>query len=127
MQVCHGKVGPLRRMQPGDVVAYYSPVGTFRGKDKLQTFTAIGVVRVAEPYTFDMGGGFCPARRDVDWWPSRDTPIGPLLGQLTLTADKRNWGYVFRFGLVEIGARDMAAIASAMGVDLALAFTRSAA
>jgi hypothetical protein len=25
MQVCHGKAAPLRRVQPGDRVVYYSP------------------------------------------------------------------------------------------------------
>ena len=25
MQVCHGKATPLRRVQPGDRVVYYSP------------------------------------------------------------------------------------------------------
>lgn len=25
MQVCHGKAAPLRRIKPGDRVAYYSP------------------------------------------------------------------------------------------------------
>ena len=34
MQVCHGKDGPLRRMRPGDRVAYYSPTETFGGTDR---------------------------------------------------------------------------------------------
>ena len=76
---------------------------------------------------FRSGDGFCPARRDVDWWPAHDAAIAPLLERLELTAGKANWGYVFRFGLVEIGAADMATIAKAMGVDRTIAFTRSAA
>ncbi len=43
MQVCHGKATPLKRIQPGDWVAYYSPTETFKGKDKLQAFTAVGL------------------------------------------------------------------------------------
>jgi len=43
MQICHGKAAPLRRIRPGDVVAYYSPTYTFMGPDKLQAFTAIGI------------------------------------------------------------------------------------
>ncbi|MCB1406453.1 MAG: EVE domain-containing protein, partial [Rhodobacteraceae bacterium] len=31
MQVCHGKPGPLSRVQPGDLVAYYSPRDQMRG------------------------------------------------------------------------------------------------
>jgi len=41
MQVCHGKVSPLRRVRPDDHVIYYSPTHTFGGRDKLQAFTAI--------------------------------------------------------------------------------------
>jgi EVE domain-containing protein len=44
MQVCHGKAAPLRRLAPGDRIAYYSPTESFGGKDRLQAFTAIGVV-----------------------------------------------------------------------------------
>src|SRR5271169_2564565 len=45
MQVSHGKSAPLRRIEPGDRVVFYSPTDAFRGKDKLQSFTAIGVVK----------------------------------------------------------------------------------
>ena len=61
MQVGHGKAAPLRRITPGDRVAYYSPMETFRGSDRLQAFTAIGVVKAGTPYQADMGGGFCPS------------------------------------------------------------------
>ncbi len=116
MQVCHGKAAPLRRVKPGDRVVYYSPTGTFGGKDRLQAFTAIGVVKAGEPYACDMGGGFCPARRDVDWLASRDAPIAPLLQRLSFTAGRRNWGHAFRYGLLAITAADLRTIAAAMGV-----------
>jgi hypothetical protein len=41
MQVSHGKSASLRRIEPGDRVVFYSPTDAFRGKDKLQSFTAI--------------------------------------------------------------------------------------
>ena len=44
-QVSHGKSAPLRRIAPGDRVVFYSPTDAFRGKDKLQSLTAIGVVK----------------------------------------------------------------------------------
>jgi hypothetical protein len=116
MQLCHGRASPLRRLQPGDQIAYYSPTGTFRGKDKPQAFTALGNVRAGEAYQFDMGGGFCPFRRNVDWLETQDAPIAPLLESLDFTAGKRNWGYQFRFGLFAISERDMTRIALAMGV-----------
>lgn len=116
MQVCHGKVAPLRRLHAGDRVVYYSPSSQFRGQDRLQAFTAIGQVRPGAPYLFDMGGGFRPYRRDVDWLPARMTSIRPLLSRLAFTAAGSNWGYQLRLGLIEICTTDMDEIASAMQV-----------
>ena len=119
MQLCHGKAAPLRRLRPGDRVVYYSPTGAFRGRDKLQAFTALGIVRQAEPYRFDMGDGFTPFRRDVDWLPCREIPIQPLLDALDFTAGRRNWGYQLRFGLFAVSDHDIEHIATAMGACLA--------
>jgi EVE domain len=116
MQVCHGKRGPLARVLPGDGVVYYSPTEVFRGPGKLQAFTAIGRVCGGEPYAFDMGGGFVPFRRDVDWLEAQESPILPLLDQLEFSAGKRNWGYQLRFELLSISAVDFGEIGEAMGV-----------
>jgi hypothetical protein len=118
MQVSHGKAAPLRRIRPGDAVVYYSPTTVLRGTDKLQSFTAIGVVKEGEPYEADMGGGFCPFRRDVCWHAAAEVPIRPLLGRLSFTTAGSNWGFQLRFGLFEISDQDMALIAAAMGVSL---------
>ena len=107
MQVCHGKGGPLRRIAPGDHVAYYSPTETFGGKDRLQAFTAVGMVKPGVPYQADMGGGFRPFRRDVAWSEITEVPIRPLLDSLAFTRDNPNWGYKLRLGLFEIEAEDM--------------------
>src|SRR5215475_4521005 len=107
MQVCHGKGGPLRRISPGDHVAYYSPTETFGGKDRLQAFTAVGMVKPGVPYQADMGGGFRPFRRDVAWSEITEVPIRPLLESLAFTRDNPNWGYKLRLGLFEIEADDM--------------------
>ncbi|MCP0913670.1 MULTISPECIES: EVE domain-containing protein [Legionella] len=114
MQVCHGKKAPLLRLHPHDWVVYYSPTVTFRGKDKLQSFTAIGSVKPGVPYQVDMGNGFCPFRRDVLWFDAQETFIAPLLNQLDFTQGKKNWGYPFRFGLFELSEHDMQQIAQAM-------------
>ncbi|MFI5014701.1 MAG: EVE domain-containing protein [Hyphomicrobiales bacterium] len=118
MQVCHGKAAPLRRIQPGDRVAYYSPTVEFRGKDKLRACTAIGIVSAGEPYPFDMGNGFCPFRRDVSWLEARESPIAPLLDALDFTSGNRNWGYQLRFGILSISDHDMGSIAAAMQARL---------
>lgn len=116
MQVCHGKAAPLRRLRPGDRVAYYSPSTRMGVKDGLQAFTALGVVLDAAPYAFDMGAGFVPYRRDVAWRQGQEAPIAPLLQALDLTAHQKNWGYQLRFGLLQISARDMDLIAAAMSI-----------
>jgi hypothetical protein len=120
MQVCHGKAAPLRRVQPGDRVVYYSPTGAFRGRDGLQSFTAIGVVNDGTPYQADMSG-FSPFRRDVTWCRAEETPIRPLVGRLHFTSARPNWGFQLRFGLFEISEDDMAVIATAMGTQLSAA------
>ena len=117
MQVCHGKGAPLRRLKPNDWVVYYSPTVTFRGQDKLQSFTAIGQVKEREPYQVDIGNGFCPFRRDVCWFESEEAAIIPLLNQLDFTKNKKNWGYQFRFGLLEISEHDMQQISMAMRIN----------
>lgn len=114
MQVSHGKAAPLRRIRPGDRVAYYSPSTAFGGKDRLQAFTALGVVRAGEPYEHDLGGGFVPFRRDVDWFDAAQAPIEPLLDRLSFSAGRRNWGHGLRFGLLAIEPADTELIAVAM-------------
>ncbi len=114
MQVCHGKSRPLARTSPGDTVIYYSPACEMRGKDRLQSFTAAGTIIDRDIYQFDMGGGFVPWRRDVDWLGTRVTPIHPLLDALEFTRGKSNWGFQFRFGLFSISGHDRDIILNAM-------------
>lgn len=114
MQVCHGKAAPLRRLSPGDHVAFYSPTWSFRGADRLQAFTALGIVAPGQPYPARMDGGFHPFRRDMRWAAVRPAPIRPLLGALAFVGAGGSWGYRFRFGLFEIAAADMLVIADAM-------------
>ena len=113
MQVNHGKAEPLRQISPGDRIAYYSPSETFGGKDRLQAFTAIGVVKRGELYQVDTGEGFRPFRRDVLWSEVVEMPIRPLLGMLAFARDNPNWGYQLRFGLFEITEEDMRVIRQA--------------
>jgi hypothetical protein len=118
MQVCHGKQGPLKRVTPGDRVVYYSPSQQFKGKDKLQAFTAIGYVKPGDPYQVDMGQGFEPYRRDVTWLFGQDAEILPLLDRLEFTAGSPQWGARFRYGLFDVGDTDFQVIADAMEVRI---------
>ena len=118
MQVCQGKAAPLRRISPGDAVTYYSPTECFGGSERLQAFTAIGIVGPGAPYQVDMGDGFRPFRRTVLWREATETPIRPQLEQLSFSRDNKNWGYQLRFGLFEIPQEDLLRIAEAMGTRL---------
>src|ERR1700756_3437424 len=118
MQVSHGKSAPLRRIEPGDRVVFYSPTDAFRGNDKLQSFTAIGVVKEGAPYQVDMGDGFSPFRRDVTWQTAAETPMRTLLEQLEFTKGNRNWGYQLRSGLTEISELDMSRAFNSSGVNV---------
>jgi EVE domain len=117
MQVGHGKGAPLKRLAPGDRVAYYSPATMLGGTDKLQSFVSIGVVQPGGPYTAQMGNGFVPWRRDVRYAKANETPIAPLIDDFDFVEDPKRWGAKFRFGLFEISAHDMRLIAAAMQAD----------
>ena len=114
MQVCHGKSSPLRRLQPGDGVSYYSPRLSFGGTAICQCFTATGIVRDDLVYQVDMGNDFHPYRRRVDYLTAEDAPIQPLLAALSVTRNQRNWGSAFRIGLLQITAADHQIIVTAM-------------
>ena len=89
-----------------------------RGVDRLQSFTALGIVAAGEPYQVRMSEDFCPFRRDVDWLPGHDAPIQSLLGALELTAGKQSWGDMLRRGLLPLSTHDIERIATAMGIEL---------
>lgn len=115
-QVCHGKQGPLKRMQPGDWIVYYSPVDIFGSKQACRKFTAIGQIKAGDPYQFEMSPLFVPWRRDVQFMQAHDAAIEPLINQLQFIENKVHWGFKFRFGLFEINHHDFMLIAKNMGV-----------
>jgi hypothetical protein len=122
-QLCHGRHGPLARMQAGDWLVYYSPTTEFPGGASLRAFTALGRVAGARPYAFDMGGGFVPYRRDIAYCKEvREVPIRDLASGLEFVTRRPNWGMLARRGHFEIGTADLHLIAAAMGarVDVML-------
>jgi hypothetical protein len=120
-QLGHGKAAPVKRLAPGDSIAYYSPRTALAGGEPVQAFTAIGQVKPGEPYQADMGGGFHPIRRDVDYLTALAAPIRPLLDRLSFTRGNPSWGYAFRRGSFAVSAEDFGVIAEAMGVRAELA------
>ena len=117
-QICHGKVGPLNRMEEGDWIVYYSPTIKFGHKEPCQSFTAIGKIKDGNPYSFAINEDFIPWRRDVSFVKSREMPIQTLLDELSFIKDKQKWGFPFRRGCFEISQEDFQVISRAMGVLL---------
>lgn len=105
-QLGHGKKAPLRRLSPGDTIAFYSPKRSMSATEPLRAFTATGIVLDGEPYEVAMTPTFTPFRRDIGWEASGAVAIRGLLDQMHLTAGRTNWAAPFRFGLVEIDAHD---------------------
>ena len=120
IQANHGKAAPLKRMHAGDWVIFDSPKLEYDKSEKYQCFTAI--VRVADENIdqHDMGGGFVPFRRKVQFLPSKDISILPLITELTFIKDKTHWGAPFRFGMLQIPEQDFRLIASKMLEDQSL-------
>ena len=113
-QACHGKSQPLSRMNVGDQIIYYSPKCYFNRSEPCQEFTALGKVVGQEVYHFDMGNGFVPYRRDVQYFEVQPVPIRLLLKRLSFIKDKKHWAYPFRFGAFEILHTDFELISYAL-------------
>jgi len=120
IQANHGKAAPVKRMQAGDWVLFYSPKLEYDKPDKLQCFTAICRIADGEIYEHDMGDGFVPFRRNVTFVPAQDFSILPLIQDLTFIKDKTHWGAPFRFGTLQIPEEDFRLIASKMVEDQSL-------
>lgn len=114
MQANHGKAAPLKRMDIGDGVVFYSPKKTYGGNEVLQAFTAIGEVADDKIYQHKMADDFIPYRRNINYFKCQETPIAPLINELDFIENKTSWGYKFRFGFFEIPEGDYELIRSAM-------------
>ena len=113
-QANHGKPTMLRKMARGDWIVFYSPRTAYPDGEPLQAFTAIGRVADDEAYQAEMSPDFHPWRRSVEFLPCAEAPIRPLIDDLDFIADKKRWGYKFRFGVIPIDNHDLEVIRAAM-------------
>jgi predicted RNA-binding protein len=113
-QAGHGKSAPLKRMNAGDWLIYYSPKMSLKGNEKCQCFTAIGLIKDEKIYQVEMSKDFIPNRRDVDYKKCKEVSILPLIDKLSFIEDKKHWGYKFRFGILEIPEADFNLISNLM-------------
>jgi EVE domain len=93
-----GREDRLRRLSPGDRVAFYAP-------KKEKRFIALASVDDASP------------TRTITFVAAAETPIQPLIEELEFIPDKKRWGFPFRRGFFEIKEADYQKIAKAMGVE----------
>lgn len=105
-QLCHGKEAPLKRMNPGDWIIYYSPKQNLKDHAPYQKFTAVGKVADDRVYKFEAGEGFMPYRRKIVFLKCLEMSIHPFISSLSFIKNKKHWGYSFRFGHTEISEQD---------------------
>ncbi len=115
-QANHGKPWALKKMERGDWIIFYSPKTNFEGGKPLQAFTAVCQVIDNEPYQAVVTPSFSPWRRDVHFENAIEAPIKPLIDELNFIENKVQWGYKFRFGVIQIDEHDFLKIKQAMGL-----------
>src|ERR1700675_825521 len=71
-QLNHGKEAPVRRLQMGDSIVFYSPRERMQGGKSLQAFTAAGRILDDVPYQVEQSKDFRPFRRKTEYFKSKD-------------------------------------------------------
>jgi predicted RNA-binding protein len=113
-QANHGKPWALKKMKKGDWIIFYSPKTSFENGEPLQAFTALCQVIDDESYQAEMAPSFRPWRRSVHFEQVKEVPIKPLIEELDFIENKVQWGYKFRFGVIQIDEHDFQIIKKAM-------------
>lgn len=106
LQANHGKAAPLHRMRPGDGVLIYAPKLIFGQNEPCQRFVALGTIADEPVYQAEVTPDFKPFRRRVIYESVVETPIQPVIEQLSFITDKKRWGYWFRFSCFAIPQTD---------------------
>lgn len=113
-QFGHGSIRPSKLLKKGDFVIYYSSKISMESSELYQKFTAIGQVIDHAPYQVEMENGFKPYRRDIKYFDAHHVDIKPLIPSLSFIKNKTSWGYVFRYGFLEINQDSFKIIATSM-------------
>jgi len=112
----HGAHAAVKRLNPGDWFAYYSPTETLGGKDSVRRFTAIGRIADSAPEPTQMMGAEEAWLRRAHYLPAQEADIYLLLPQLDFVTDPSHWGMYFRKSLFKTSFADFSRIADAMGI-----------
>ena len=114
----HGRHEAVKRVGPGDWLAYYSPRTLLKGGEEVRAFTAIGRIADREPYEAEMRAGHVGWRRDIAYEAkAREAGVYPLLDELSFIKDRAHWGLFFHRSLFSVPREDFQRIAAAMGLD----------
>ena len=124
IQLNHEKKAPRRRLKAGDGVIMYPSRTAYPDGEPLQAFMAIGTVVTGDVYQVEVTPDFKPHRVDVQFVPSKEAQIKPLVGHLSSIKSRSHWGAAFRFGSVEIPGCDFALIAEEMGAAPLMEYAR---
>lgn len=118
MQAPGEKAGPLHQLEQGDIVFFYSPGTLFRRGEVLQAFTGAARVTSKAPQQIATDARVRPWRRVITALPAEETPVEPLVPELTFIVDKEQWAGAIGRNMLEINGEDAQRIAAAMKVDL---------
>lgn len=121
----HGRHEAVKKVRPGDWVAYYAPREGINEGAAIRAFTAMGYALPGEPRQREMFAGITGWSRDMHWLDASPADIYPLLDRFSFVRDRRHWGMAFRRSLFTVEDRDFLLIAEAMGVAQSFETRRS--
>ncbi|MFK7824516.1 MAG: EVE domain-containing protein [Oligoflexales bacterium] len=116
-QFCHGKIWPVKKLDMGDWIIYYSPKIRMNHPEPCKSFTAIGEVIDNIPYQIEQFPGFDPYRRNIRYCNTKNVPIQEMMDCLEFIKKTPNWGLTIRRGFFEISASDFSIISKRMVIE----------
>ncbi len=114
VQANHGKLAPIKKLNTGDQILFYSPKTSLEKAEPLKAFTAIATIVDENIYQVELSNDFKPFRRNALYEDCKEVKIEPLIDKLDFIKNKKSWGYIFRFGLFQIGQHDFELICNKM-------------
>jgi hypothetical protein len=82
VQAGHGRETPLKKLQPGDYMIFYSPKTSLQNGKLVQAFTAVATIKDHDVYQAVVSDRFQPYRRNAEYENCQEVNIKPLIEQL---------------------------------------------
>ena len=106
VQAGHGKEASVKKLQPDDIIIFYSPKTSLQNGKPVQAFTAIAKIKEQDVYQVAIDNDFQPYRKNAKYEDCKEISIRPLIEKLEFITNKKHWGFGFRLGLFEINQHD---------------------